>query len=330
MPETQLQGGRERGHGQVCGAAKEYEKWEKGKKMLAVDELNKLKRSHQELQDRVSAAKAWVETQYSRRAGASAAAPEALKKGPSAATAAVVSGAASGTGRGKAAGPKASGPAVGGVRGGGPAVRTGPRPGGGGYASAPAVPAAALRQAQLASQLRTEDFQAAAEVEAMAPRPRPPPRREEGPPVVLSYSCTVAAVAEHLGISEDKARDLADSSSGFAKHLQGEAWARVQERSLAIEKEKKEAEKEKEKRRQEKALRKVDGTKDLVAAVPPKGAPPGMARAGAVPKPKPKPAPALAPKKKGATDGLSHPNRSHRQPKTLTGKGSATSRLHRA
>ena len=70
-------------------------------------------------------------------------------------------------------------------------------------------------------------------------------------------ACTCTAVAQHLGVSEAQARDLADSSSGFARHFEPQVWQALQERSLAIEKANKEKQREAERRKQEKALAKA-------------------------------------------------------------------------
>lgn len=307
---------------------KEYERWEKGKKMLSVDELKDLKRAHEEHLQRIEAAKSYVEQQLDRRPECAVAPPAALQK-------AAPSGAgASGSGRSSA---KASGP--GSVRGGGPAVRTlggapgGKAAGGKGYASGPA--SEAMRQAQLAAQVRAEVAQAWAAEDSEAyttgpagpPRPaRPRPQREEGvqdrPVSVLSYACTVAAVAEICGISEAEARAMASSSLEFADHLEVDAWQLVQDRSVAIEKERREKQREDEKRKQAAALARKE--KELsksmeVVAQQPKALPRQVPVVGAA---KPVPAgqgqpvqakqkakPKAAAPKKNALDALAHDNR---------------------
>mmetsp|Transcript_100274 Transcript_100274/g.259251 ORF Transcript_100274/g.259251 Transcript_100274/m.259251 type:complete len:427 (-) Transcript_100274:40-1320(-) len=248
---------------------KEYEKWEKGKKMLSPDELNKLKRSHDDCKKRMQVAKDLLDEQLKRRAEAAAATPAALAKAPTAAAAASRSSAAS----------RPSGPV------GNPGVR---RTNPGGY-PAQAVAPSALRQAQAVAQVRSDAAEAWAPPPAVVPQRRPQTKpREDRPAPVLSYSCTCAAVAEVLGIKVSAAEDLASSSSEFAEHLSYEQWERVQERSLAIEKERKEKQREAEKRKQANALAKRDAkeqkempipaamaptTRGVVAKAPPAGVP---------------------------------------------------------
>mmetsp|Transcript_83788 Transcript_83788/g.240901 ORF Transcript_83788/g.240901 Transcript_83788/m.240901 type:complete len:429 (+) Transcript_83788:61-1347(+) len=233
---------------------KDYERWEKGKQMLVVDELNKLKRSHDDATKRIEAAKAFLQAQLCRRAENAADLPAAL-----AAARPVVASASSGAARAKA-----SAPGV--VRVGGPSVRKAPSAAG--YPSAPST--AAVRQAQAVAQMRQEVREPP---EPKAPpaalsRPRPQPMRpaEEAPKVVLSYSCTCAAVAEVLAITEKKAVELADSSAEFAAHMTAEQWEQVQKRSVEIEKQRREQQKQAEKRKQDKVLAKISG------AAPPLGA----------------------------------------------------------
>jgi len=275
---------------------KEYEKWEKGKKMLSPDELNKLKRSQGDLQKRMQVAKDFVAEQLKRRADAAAATPAALAKAPTAAVAARPS-----------AAPRSSGPPVNpGVR------RTNP----GGY-PAQAVAPSAMRQAQVVAQVRSDAAEAwgAPQAAASAPaatqrRPAPAKPREDQPAPVLSYSCTCAAVAQVLGIKVSAAEDLASSSKEFAEHLSAEQWERVQERSVAIEKERKEKQREAEKKKQANALARRDAkemkempipaakaptARGVVAKAPPTGAP-------RAPKPK------LAPKGPGGLNALATGN----------------------
>lgn len=252
---------------------KSYEKWEKGKQMLSVDELKVMKRSHDEAQHRLDGAKAFYELQVELRPEAAATPPASLL----AQAARSGAGSAAAAGRAGKAAAKA-GPAA--VRGGGPAVRT---LGAAGAAASGYPAAGALRQAQLVAAVRAE---AAAELPAEAPRPRPAPRPKvvEGPGPVLSYACTCAAVAEQLGISADEARELASSSSEFGEKLglAPEAWAWVQERSLAIEREQREKQKEAEKRKQEAAKARRDKEVQKAEAV---------ASAAAAPKAAAKPVP---------------------------------------
>jgi len=295
---------------------KEYDRWEKGKNMLSVEELTSLKRSHGEAQRRVEISRDFVEQQLERRPAAAATLPSAL------AAASATSGNASAGGRGKAAAKSSRGA----VRGGGPATR----PLGGGYSavgrgaggnvSSTAPSTAALRQAEVAAQIRAEADAAAAEAAAAAaapPRQRPPRvslqaamQEAEGP--VLSYSCTCRAVAEHLGIKEVEARALAASCGEFAASFDHETWERIQQRSLAIEKAQREEQREKEKRKQAAALAKAMDSQGGGggAPLPGKAAPKASSKAATpgAPKAKPKPKPDAAPKK-GQLAGLSHMNR---------------------
>lgn len=199
--------------------------------------LNKLKRSHEDLKQKVEAARLFVELQLERRPEAAADPPAAL--GPARGAVAVATA-------------KIAAKATGG-RGGGPGVRTaGVAAGGGGY-SAP--PPAAIRQAQIVAQVRSE---VEAPQAAPAPRPRPQPKaKPEEEQVVLSYGCTVQAVAEIRKITQDQARDLASCSREFAEHLSPQEWEAVKERSVAIEKAQKEQQREAERKKQERLLAKA-------------------------------------------------------------------------
>jgi len=268
-----------------AGVHQDYEKWEKGKKMLSVDDLNILKRSHEDLAQRVDALKAHKARQMELRAEAAEPAPTTNKvlRTPSSA------------GAGKA-GPKS-------VHGGGPAIRTlgtsapsaKPKTAPAGY---PAPSAAALRQAQVVAQVR-------AEAEASAPQqtePKPargrPKVGDEEEQVVLSYECTVLAVKEVARISQDDARAMAASSKEYRKHFDTETWERIKERSQAIERERKEKEKEMEKKKQAAALARAEARQAGPAAAVPQAK---AQVAKAKPKPKaPPPSAAVAqPKPKG-------------------------------
>lgn len=288
---------------------KDYEKWEKGKKMMSVDELNVLKRTHTEKQNRAEAARLLLSQQLERKAEAAAPPPAAL--GPA-------RGAAATSLDPKGAKPKtvvASGSAP--VR-----VVSSASRATGGYPLAPAAPApsaASLRQAQIATQVRAEAEEA--EPQRAVQRPRAAPKAEEEGPV-LSYACTCLAVAQHLGIKEAAARDLAQSSSEFKSHFDAETWRKLQESSLAIEKQQREAKKEAEKRKTAAALAKVTeaesaaaqpipktaapGAKAQMSRPPPPGASAPAAKAAAA-KPKAKPPPSL--RKSQGLDALAHGNR---------------------
>lgn len=268
---------------------KDYERWEKGKNMLLVDELNSLKRSHRELSQRLEVARTYIASQLERCAEAAAPPPAALTRTSPSVAASV----AAARGKGVPKAPNA-------VRGGGPAVRTAgatSRPGG--Y---PTLSAGAIRQAQVAAQVRAEVEEAslAAAQEAL-PRPRPQPRArpaEAGP--VLSYSCTCAAVAEHLGIKEDQAKAMASSSSEFSPHFTPDVWTKIQDRSLAIERAQREQKREAEKRKTAAVLAKVAEKQSApVVQAPAKAGGRPAALAGkapaAAPKAKPKAVPAKNP-----------------------------------
>lgn len=119
---------------------------------------------------------------------------------------------------------------------------------------------AALRQAELVAEVRAcAEADMRAETKApRAPNPARGPRAvEEEPQVVLSYSCTCRAVAEVLGITINEARDLAESSNEFRRHLEPADWETVKARSIALEKEQKAQQIEKEKKKSEKAVAKI-------------------------------------------------------------------------
>lgn len=222
-------------------AHKIYEKWEKGKQMYkSVDELNAMKKRHADAEKGREITKEFIAQQLCLKKGTGA--------GPAWSGPSVVS---------KVAAPK---PKTTTVR-----INPGVRPAPGGYpaakASAPPGPSnAQLRSAQLVSELRREAEEAEAarfqaqEAPAPPPRPRNPPKQKEEPLVVLSYKCTVKAVAEHLKISENEARGLAASSAEFKSNLDSEAWQWVQERSLKIEAAEKQKERDKEKQKSANAL----------------------------------------------------------------------------
>lgn len=280
---------------------KTYEKWEKGKMMMDVEELKVMKRCHDDRQKRVEVAKNYYELQLELSAKASAPPPkELLAPSP------FVPGDA---GRGKAA---SKAPFCPSVRGGGPAARTSGvvAAGRGGQGGCPA--ASAVRQALLVSQLRHELFSEAAEVApAPPPRPRPAPQRakEEASGPVLSYSCTCTAVAEHMRIKVDQAKAMAGSSSEFAAHFSSDVWESIQERSLAIEKEQREQKKEEEKRKQAAKLAKRDMEATKVEAPKAVAKPAAkLAAAGAPGKAKAK-AKLPAQPKKGGIEAHSHGNR---------------------
>mmetsp|Transcript_98220 Transcript_98220/g.194563 ORF Transcript_98220/g.194563 Transcript_98220/m.194563 type:complete len:463 (+) Transcript_98220:70-1458(+) len=308
---------------------KDYEKWEKGKKMLGVDELKEMKRTHEDQKKKLEAAKEFVQLQLEKRRECAAPLPAALQGGGS-----------SGSGSSAAARARGSaGPGI--VRGGGPAVRTTGMPSGGkggsgkgGYPSGPAAMGSeAMRQAQLASQIRAEIWAAEAPppepVAAAPPRPRPQKQRAEEPQdqPVLSYACTVAAVAEICGISQEEARNMAATSLDFVEQLEEDAWGLVKERSLAIEKERAEKQKEAEKKKTANALARKEARDakergDVAPATPVQplrpvpGRPPGPAAKAAPPgvaqtngKAKSKAKPKAASPKKGSLDSLAHGNR---------------------
>jgi len=255
--------------------SKSYERWKSGKKMLSVDEIKAVTRSYEEGKQKLEKARTLVEKQQSLKPQ-SAAAPVTEEKERGSAAVAIE--ARAGRGRGKATGRGAPAPAVS-MRA---AAAAGYAVAPGGYsAPQPSAPSAnAMRQAQMAAQVRQEAEEAAHA--APAPRPRPVPRAkqpEEGP--VLSYACTCTAVAEHLGIKEAQARDMADSAKDFAQHFEPETWDLIRERSVAIEKANREKQREAEKRKQAAALAKVTEQESSTHAV---GGPP----AKAAPKPAPK------------------------------------------
>eukprot|EP00933_Yihiella_yeosuensis_P061011 TRINITY_DN63831_c0_g1_i1.p1 TRINITY_DN63831_c0_g1~~TRINITY_DN63831_c0_g1_i1.p1 ORF type:complete len:466 (-),score=152.30 TRINITY_DN63831_c0_g1_i1:78-1475(-) len=261
--------------------SKDYEKWEKGKKMLSVDEVKTLKRSYEDGQKKIDKARSFIEEQMWRRAEAAAAPQKAeAERG----AAAMVVDKRLGTGRGKGGG-KTSNPTVKTVQGGMTVAR-----GGGGYAAAPAAQpsSAQVRQAQIAAQVRAEADAEAAAAAAAPARPRPQPKKQPEETVVLSYACTCQAVAEHLKIKEAKARDMAESAKEFAQHFDPETWSSIQERSVAIEKENREKQKEQERLKKERALAKITAVESSMAANPraaadPKAAAKSAARAAARP-----------------------------------------------
>mmetsp|Transcript_11357 Transcript_11357/g.17104 ORF Transcript_11357/g.17104 Transcript_11357/m.17104 type:complete len:452 (+) Transcript_11357:166-1521(+) len=233
---------------------KEFEKWEKGKKMLKVDELNKLKRAHDDASKRLEAATSLIEDQLCRRAEAAAALPSVL-------SGARPSLAAGGPSKAKAPTARVSNPTV----------RKAPSAAAAATGGYPGPSSAAMRQAQAAAQVRQEVAMAMeAPVQPKAPpmapaRPRPQ-KVEEEPEVILSYACTCSAVAELLGIKEKQAAELAERAKDFKEHLPPDLWQQVQKRSLEIEKEKKDKAKEAERRKQEKALAKVSGVSSVPMA----------------------------------------------------------------
>mmetsp|Transcript_96845 Transcript_96845/g.172344 ORF Transcript_96845/g.172344 Transcript_96845/m.172344 type:complete len:445 (+) Transcript_96845:23-1357(+) len=286
--------------------SKNYERWEKGKKMLSVDEIKVLKRSYEDGQKKIEKARSLVEQQQCLRVR-SAAAPLTEEKERGSAAMAVEARANRGRGSAGKGGGRGAAPAVSmrvAAAAGYPMPASAPQP-----AAGPS--AAALRQAQLAAQVRAE---AEAEATTAAPRPRPQPRPkqpEDGP--VLSYACTVKAVSEVLGIKEAAARELAESSKEFAQHFDAATWETVQERSIAIEKANREKQREAEKRKQAAALAKatekesaaVTGAGAVPKAAPKAAAPKAPPGAGAsAPAPKPKPKAKTAAKKMPVSDGL--------------------------
>lgn len=199
--------------------------------------------------------------------------------------------------------------------------------GAGGYPSAKgrsiqsAPSGAASRQAQIASTVLADleaDLAAAGAEAARAARLALAPRvtqEDAKTSVVLSYSCICRAVAEELRISLDKARDMAESSSEFRRHLSFEQWEAVKERSLALEKAQKDQQRQKEQRKQEAAVARITDKQGppLSAAPPPSNRP---APSAAVAKTAAKAAvkPKLAPKivgapKKAALSNLAQANR---------------------
>lgn len=268
-----------------------YEKWEKGRMMFKTgDELKAMQQRHHGNEKCLEATENFVEDMIALRR--SDARPPALPEVSS----------------GGSARPKATT-----TRTADPTVRVGG--GGGGYpsakrSSAPAPSHGALMQAQMAAEIRAEAAATAYAQEPQAPKPRPPPRvkcvEEEKETVVLSYSCTCKAVAEICGISVDKARDLAESSSEFKRHLNRAQWEEVKELSLAIEKDQKNAEKEKEQRKKDKALNKITEKQAAPVSAAATQAPPSsrsapVARPAGKTKAAPKPKTASKPKLAGAT-----------------------------
>lgn len=296
----------EKGYAEIHKA---YEKWEKGKQMLSVDELKVLKRTHEEGEARLEAAKLFIEVQIERRIEAAAPLPSVL----AAKSTASAVGAA-----GKAKAAAKSSPSVSNVRGGGPATRmtgtipfsTGPggRPPGAPASGYPST--AAFLQAEAAAAMRVEaTAEKAREAPAAPPRPRPQPKQQDEDAPVLSFACTVTAVAEHLGVKEDDARQMAGSSTEFTQHFDRKTWETIKERSLAIEREKREQAREKEKHKAAAALARATNklpmqpgvgqaaAKSSGAAAKASGA--GASRAAPDAKSKAKAKPQGAPKKNG-------------------------------
>ncbi|CAE7420042.1 MGAT4C [Symbiodinium natans] len=235
---------------------KDYERWEKGKKMLTVDEIKVLKRSFEDSKAKVEKVRAVVEEQQLRRAEA-AVAPVVDEKERGAAALAAEARAS----RARAVASKAP------ARPTNPSVSSKASPAGGYPPKAVAVAPAALRQAQVAAQVRTEAAEAQQSLApAPAPRPRPAPRPQAEDAPVLSYACTLTAVAQHLGVTEAQAKELAESAREFARHFDAETWEAIQERSLAIEKANQEKQREAERRKKEKALAKVTQVQSSAAA----------------------------------------------------------------
>ncbi|CAK0856475.1 unnamed protein product [Prorocentrum cordatum] len=280
---------------------KKFEKWDKGKQMLSIDEIKSLKRSHEEAQKRLDAARSFVEEQLARRAEAAAERPKALEAKVSRPVPVEF----------RPGPPKAAG------RGPAPAVHVRPAAGGGGGYPAPA----ALRQGWVAAEVRAELAAELVAEDAGRPRPKPPPAavarprparpsggEEDGP--VLSFGCACRAVAEYLGIGEGDARAMAESSKDFQAKLDAQGWEWVQERAVAIEKADREEQREKEKRRQAAAV--ARNTAKTGGSAPAAVAPPARAAAAAAPKVpgakgKAKPKPAAA--KNSGLAGLAGANR---------------------
>lgn len=270
-------------------ATKNYERWEKGKKMFSVDEIKVLKRNYEEGKQKADKARMLVDQQQQRRATA-AVAPLSEEKERGAAAVATEARIAKAKAKSTV---KVPSPAV---------SKASPV---GGYPKQP--PPAALRQAQMAAQVRAEAQAPPVEEPQVAPaRARPAPRApvlQDAP--VLSYACTCTAVAEHIGITEAQARELAENAGDFARHFEPEDWQLVQERSLAIEKANREKQREAEKRKQQKALAKVTQVESSVAnaaaaTAKPKASPQAVdpikfRDPAAKPKPKPKAKGAQAP-----------------------------------
>eukprot|EP00439_Symbiodinium_sp_Y106_P060120 s1811_g8.t2 len=233
---------------------KDYERWEKGKKMLNIDEIKVLKRSFEESKAKVEKARAIVEEQQLRRAEA-AVAPVAEEKERGAAALAAEARSARARAVASKAPSRPMNPSV-------PSKAAAPA----GYPPKAVVAPAALRQAQVAAQVRAE-AEPSIPASAPAPRPRPAPRPKAEDAPVLSYACTCTAVAQHLGITEAQARELAESARDFAQHFDAETWEALQEKSLAIEKANQEKQREAERRKKEKALAKVTQVQSSAAAV---------------------------------------------------------------
>jgi len=225
-----------------------YAKWEKGKVMFKTnDELKAMQKQYADMEKCLEATQTFVDDML-KLARSDARPPPLPVQGSTAAR------------------PKAKTAAA---RMADPTVRVGAGGGGGGGGGYPGAKArstpsamvsnAALRQAQLAAELRAADVEPQWAAEAPRAPPRAPARakQEEPDTVVLSYSCTCKAVSEICGISVDKAKDLAESSRDFQKHLNPGDWLLVKERSLAIEKENKEREREKEQMKKDKAQNKL-------------------------------------------------------------------------
>jgi len=238
-----------------------YEKWERGKMMFKTnDELKAMQKNHDDLKKCLEATTGFIDEMLSLKC--SDARPPALPGGQVAPR------------------PKAKGGSVRAVKL-DPAVHVGD----GGYPGYPNVrnypnsSSAVMRNAQMIAEVRAENLGAHGaslgpydllqdawqpEVAAMVPpsKPSKPPKVKEQPAedtetVVLSYTCACKAVAEICGISVDKARDMAESSSDFKRHLSYDQWEQVKERATAIEKEQKEFERLKEQRKKDNALAKI-------------------------------------------------------------------------
>lgn len=281
---------------------KQYDKWDKGKQILDIDQIKVLKRTHDDLAKHYEASKAYLADQLARR-------PEAAGSGPPRLPTATTAALANESGKAKHA--------PGAVRGGGPAVRVSQAGrGAGGRAPVAAAAVGGYPSAGRGSSAAwvVPEVQDPEPAPALPAKPRPPPKpKNEEPALVLSFACVCKAVSEHLGVKEKQVHDMGSSTAEIQQHFDRQTWDDIAQRSVAIEKEEREKKKNAEKKKAAAALAKITEKQGHVssASAPavsvPGAAAPSSKASGVQAKPKAKPAP--MPKKAGNLAGLAQSNR---------------------
>jgi hypothetical protein len=101
-------------------------------------------------------------------------------------------------------------------------------------------------------------WEKAPQAKKASPALRPAAKKAPAKPsVVLSFGCTVAAMAEHLQSAENEVRAHAESTAELKKMVTADVWEQIEQRSVQIEKQRIQAARDAEKQKAARMIAKV-------------------------------------------------------------------------